>query len=601
MRTQRARHARGRSVLLVLVALLAGVWSGVAMWVWTQTALLLSLSAPAGVPLAVARSATWRLIGGGAWGHPASAYPAAIRAELPSAVAFSVAALLLAAVVVWVAWTGFRRVRRWGAGSPLGLEQTGLRRRAVERAWVRARTWARPDDLRRLWVPAPVSGRPYLGWTGRAPARMLAAEVEVQPLVVAPPRAGKSTGFVIPWLFDHDGPALVLSTKRDVHDATVAHRERLGRVWVYDPFGPGESAGFTPLVAARAWTDALRTGEALAGAARGDQASAASQWWDQEAATLIAPLLHAAALEGESMGRVLAWLDTRNFEPARETLLGAGVREAWEVLEGVARRDPRNRETTVMSAANLLRAYRYPQVSRRAHADITPAGFLDGRANTIYVVASENDQRVLRPAILALVSAIYETAIDKARRHGPFDPRLFLLLDEAANIAPLRDLAVWLSQCGDYGVVVATIWQSIAQIDQRYGRASRDSILAAATAQLFLPPLADPTTTSYLNGLLGEEAVAQQSRQRGGGPGTLSVSQRPVASTPWLRQIERGRALLVYRDLPPAAVRAPGWFEDSRHAHHTARQEPASGPDPGSPVGLREIRWPRAAGWGHRR
>ena len=30
----------------------------------------------------------------------------------------------------------------------------------------------------------------------------------------------------------------------------------------------------------------------------------------------------------------------------------------------------------------------------------------------------------------------------------------------------------------------------------------------------------------------------------------------------------RGRAILVYRDLPPAIVRAPGWFEDSRFAFY---------------------------------
>ena len=66
-----------------------------------------------------------------------------------------------------------------------------------------------------------MSGRPYLGVIGRVPARTLAAELEVQPMVVAPPRAGKSSGFVVPWLLDHHGPALVLSTKRDIYDATA--------------------------------------------------------------------------------------------------------------------------------------------------------------------------------------------------------------------------------------------------------------------------------------------------------------------------------------------------------------------------------------------
>jgi type IV secretory pathway TraG/TraD family ATPase VirD4 len=35
---------------------------------------------------------------------------------------------------------------------------------------------------------------------------MLAAEPEIQVLVIAPPRSGKTTGYVIPWLLDHRGP-----------------------------------------------------------------------------------------------------------------------------------------------------------------------------------------------------------------------------------------------------------------------------------------------------------------------------------------------------------------------------------------------------------
>jgi hypothetical protein len=48
----------------------------------------------------------------------------------------------------------------------------------------------------------------------------------------------------------------------------------------------------------------------------------------------------------------------------------------------------------------------------------------------------------------------------------------------------------------------------------------------------------------------------------------LSVGHQKVGPSPWLRQIKRGRAVLVYRDLPPAIVRAPGWFEDPRFASY---------------------------------
>lgn len=166
--------------------------------------------------------------------------------------------------------------------------------------------------------------------------------------------------------------------------------------------------------------------------------------------------------------------------------------------------------------------------------------------------------------ILALVSAMYQAAIVRARREGALDPRLFILMDEAANIAAVRNLGSWLSQCGDHGIVIATLWQSIAQIDNRYGRTARDAICAASTAQLFLPPLADPTTTGYLSELLGEEPVANASTSTGLSRHTLSVAREKAGPSPWLRQVGRGHGFLLYRDLPPAIVRAPGWFEDPR-------------------------------------
>ncbi len=114
--------------------------------------------------------------------------------------------------------------------------------------------------------------------------------------------------------------------------------------------------------------------------------------------------------------------------------------------------------------------------------------------------------------------------------------------------------------------MIATIWQSIAQIDQRYGRAARDAICAASTAQVFLPPLAEPTSAGYLSELLGEEPVANASTSAGSRDTRSASAHQKAGPPPWLRQIGRGRAILIYRDLPPAIVRAPGWFEDPRFA-----------------------------------
>jgi type IV secretion system protein VirD4 len=569
MRTQRAGGWTPLRFLLcaTLTVLCAAASCGALWWTWTQAASLLSLHAPLRLSLAQAARAMWRLLLDGGWSQPQRAFSeAAQREQGPREWAY-----VLSGAVALAAWalTAHRvraHARSWQAGSPLALERGTLARGARHHGWVGQRTWALPGDMRRLWVAGPVTGRPYLGRIGRGQPRMLAAELEVQPMVIAPPRAGKSSGFVVPWLLDHRGPALVLSTKRDVYEASIAYRRAIGRVWVYDPFGRGDSASFTPLIPARSWAGAIRAAEALASAAHPDQANAANEFWDKEAASMLAPLLHAAALAGAGMAELVRWLDTRSFAKPVGILGRARAGAAANQLEGVGRRDERNRETTVMSALNLLRAYRYPQLAAAGTGELDPQALLDGEANTIYVVAAGHDQELLRPVILALVTATYEAAVNRARERGALDPALLMLMDEAANIAPVRNLASWLSQCGDHGILIATIWQSIAQIDHRYGRSARDAICAAATAQIFIPPLAEPTSSGYLSDLLGEEPVANVSSAGTGG--SLSVTHAKTAQAPWLREVPRGRAILVYRDLPPAIVRAPGWFEDPRFARY---------------------------------
>ena len=115
-------------------------------------------------------------------------------------------------------------------------------------------------DLRRLWVLGPAAGRPYLGVIGRVPARTLAAELEVQPMVVAPPRAASPAA---PWC-----PGFWITTGRrwcSPPSATLMmrppHRRRLGRVRQKGPFWRPH-AGFRLLIAAQSGR-ALRAGEVL--------------------------------------------------------------------------------------------------------------------------------------------------------------------------------------------------------------------------------------------------------------------------------------------------------------------------------------------------
>ncbi len=533
-----------KQALLALGGLVALAWLAPAV-----PALLYAGRWPALSPVQ-AIVGTVRVFSGGHFGDPASAYPAVARVGMPAAAGW------------WASWAWFvgflatAGATAWKSADKIRA-RTKLGRRAYDPRGSRPRDWARPRDLDALVV----GGRRRDRFTiGRLDRRLLASDDESHPAVIAPTRAGKSTRCVIPWLLEHDGPAIVTSTKTDVLEATGARRTELGEVWVWDPFGE-RSAGWTPLAGCEAWSYALRQGRWLADAAA-DHDSGAARFWQAEGAKLLAPLLHAAELAHRPMADVVRWVDTQDAEDPDGILRRAGSHAARDQLAGVTGLDPRNKGTTYMSAGSLLAAYRYPEVQASDRPDLTPARLLDGGAHTLYIVSASRYQELLAPLVVAMLSQVFHAAAVRAGAGRPLSPTLRVLVDEAANIAPLRDLPRHLSEAAGYGVRIATIWQSVAQIRERYGHDAANTILASSTAKLFMGPVTDDATRDYLGDLLGDEPVAQRSitTANAGESTTESVTYRPKANAAALQQLDR--AVYVQGTLPPAVVRLTPYWEE---------------------------------------
>jgi type IV secretion system protein VirD4 len=150
---------------------------------------------------------------------------------------------------------------------------------------------------------------------------------------------------------------------------------------------------------------------------------------------------------------------------------------------------------------------------------------------------------------------------------GRLDPPLLLLLDEAANIAPLPDLDVVASTGPGQGVQLLTVLQDLAQAYDRWGRDRADTILNNHRGKLFGSGLSDERTLDALSRLLGEGAVRNVSAtrgERGRNSTTESTSHRPLMPTHVVRQLPTGSAVLVYGNLPPARVALVPWFTDRR-------------------------------------
>ena len=157
----------------------------------------------------------------------------------------------------------------------------------------------------------------------------------------------------------------------------------------------------------------------------------------------------------------------------------------------------------------MLIAYADPGVLASAMtSELRAERLLDGGWHTAYLCAPAHEQRRLQPLFATLVQEIIAHAYDRTTETGkPLDPPLLLVLDECANIAPLRDLATLASTGAGQGIQLVSVFQDMAQINAVYGRDRAPTIVSNHRAKVILSGIADPQTLDYVGRLLGDEEV----------------------------------------------------------------------------------------------
>ena len=446
--------------------------------------------------------------------------------------------------------------------------------------------WTNRRELRHLTETGP--GRIRLG-TAEAAGFRRAPELWTEPAqsvaVIGPTQSGKTTGLAVPAILSWRGPIVAASVKTDLLAATEAWRRSLGTVWCFDPAGTTgrPTSAWSPLPAARTWAGARRVAADLTEVARSPTTTGDGEFWYATAAKLLAPLLFAAATGGGTMDDVLRWVDTQEVTEVLDLLESAGVDQAIWAARATWQRDERQRSSVYTTAETVLE----PLVGGDADPGSTvDPGVLLEASNTLYLCAPVHDQRRLRGLFVALVKQVLEAAFARAVLCGPLDPPLLVVLDEAANIAPVAELDGLAATCAGSGIQLVTVWQDMAQITARYG-ARAPTVLNNHRARLFLSGIADPSTLEYASGLVGEEEVSMGSLTRDGRGGrstTTSTHRRRLLPPEALRQLPRGTGVLIYGERPPIRLRLVPWSRDpvlaDRGRASGLGSRKAAGPDP---------------------
>lgn len=566
---------RDRSVGDLLFLLLIGVMTVVSMghWLVANLAALIGRGRLLHAPLPEALEALGRLPDH--LGDPRRAWSEPAASNLPGPFLYWTSVVIVAAGLVGVAAVVIQRV------SGLRHEPADKRRRLGVDTQARLSS---TRELRPLLSARPEPGRFVLARRGR---RYLSTEahayrrrrgVRGAVAVFGPSQSGKTTG-LITGIDAWHGPAIVSSVKTDLLRTTLGQRRDAGKVKVFDPLGTSgfETSTWSPLRAANTLKGALSAAQVLARG--GGDEGPNDRFWRGQAEQLIAAMLWTAAnTKGHTMRHVVKWvleldrpgdnsggtlaplvrLLTDHADPA----VSVAARQVQGWLHGQWGTDPRTTSSVYATARNAVWPWADPDIAASAEGCDITLDWLLAANNTLYLCAPLGDETRIGVVFAVLIQDLITQAFDRYNRTGEtLDPRLLVLLDEAAN-TPLPKLPQWASTVSGAGIQLVTVWQSKGQLDQLFGP-SADNVLTNHRTKLVYPSgLSDMSTIDYVTSLVGEEHVRNDLDE----PRWSGAADRPPSRTPStavsfltprvLRQMCVGDAFLLHGDLPPAWVRS---------------------------------------------
>lgn len=429
-------------------------------------------------------------------------------------------------------------------------------------------------------------------------------------MFVGPTRCGKTVG-VISGILTWHGPMIAASIKDDLIRPTVANRRLLGETAVFDPTRSVRSSytaaaakfaatgdpndappvawddrlciNWSPLSVIKEFDDALRVADSIADTAPGPSAGDSSKgdFWINSATQILAPLLYMAALTGRDFDAVVDWSISPPDPEAVSPYLGMfnEIRACLPIVQhGTVNRveDRLNRtlgssdvKTSLDGIYATLRTIIDPWFSDRLSESASGKsvdlkwllGGGEDRPRSFYISAPPQEARRLKAVFGGCVNELIRQVYTHVEAHGPIEPPLLIVLDEAANM-PLPMLPEYVSTLAGMGVQLITVFQDFGQLYGNYGPHLGGSIINNHTSRLLFRGLAEETTSNWVETATGQEEVHTiQTSEAGDGHSVHDTKRLPIVPSNVLREQPKFETLLVHGGLKPAHIEVHEWFE----------------------------------------
>jgi len=409
--------------------------------------------------------------------------------------------------------------------------------------------------------------------------RMLRYDGPAHLLTLAPTRAGKGVGTVIPNLLTVDRSVLVIDPKGENARIAGEARRRFGCVHILDPFGVTgmPSSAYNPLDRLSATSldlgeDAASLAEALVMDPPGQVSEA---HWNEEAKALLSGLIMFAIAHEDFGRKTLATvreyltLPPEKFRALLELMqdseaAGGLIARAANRFLGKADREAASVMSSAQRHTHFLDSPRIAKATARSDFQFAK---LRHEVTSVFLVLPPNRldaySRWLR---LLVAQALQDIARDAEASQGGAErlsaPTLFLL-DEFAALGRLEAVERAMGLMAGYGLQLWPILQDMSQLKDLYAARANTFVANAGVLQTF--GVNDFETAKWLSQMIGRETTGYQSQSHKPGdvPSvTSNVTARDLMTPDEIMQIPADMQLLRIQGQPTIAARKLRFFAD---------------------------------------
>ena len=437
--------------------------------------------------------------------------------------------------------------------------------------------WQTKAELKKNDMLRPVGQGFVCGKLGKpsSGAQFISSAKIPHVMMVAPTRAGKGVGFVIPNLLSFQGSAIILDVKGENFDLTSRYRVSKGDdVYRFSPFDWANSTHrYNPLhrIAksenfAQQFTEISILADLFL-----DKDNRQSDTFSEAGKTIFVGACLLAIQRGRAtfgeVNRIVSDGGNKNKQYA------AYAEEAKEeTLKSIWLNAASTSDRLLTSNIQALKTAGLKQWDNPAVVSATNESDFDfstfrKKPQSLYIAVSEDHIATLAPLLRLLFADLIASI--RLNEPGPDEPwPVMIMIDEFQQMGAMPYLERAIHTLASYGGRVALIAQSLAALDKIYGPEGRESLENGAGLKLYITPRDERTIkeVSQSVGSTTREAVTRSyGRNKGllGAQSTTSrLEERPLLSETQARLMDPDEVIILAP--PQHAIKAHRikYFED---------------------------------------